>query len=1070
MVRRIYFESVKKWLIAAGITGGTLIGGLFLLLLSTGAISDFTFSGDSICAGTIEDPCYAYMNFTANEDIFIYPLGNDPWGRNTTFEFEPNVKSWKLQRSWGDTWRNIPLNKSCTGTWCGLSDSKDERVFSYAFRKGRTYQIRLVAMKNDPTDSIKWSAFDGQIDPYWLGVEDYIIDGTKIYINDSKIYLSAEPHTTTGSPVVVELESKIYTGDITVAFGFPSDSYKPTGLDRWNPHNVTTEYNYTCNYNFSYELTPEKRAWCYYDDDDFDDSNESRVVVFNHTFDWGNIESKTVWWSTTEVEDWTPLNWQTTKIMYEHEGVNTWRIAKNIPITKDKRYKTRINIEFPIYQIPQEKYWICLMPSSYNDNIALANANNHLYCLDPWVNGSLMTDIFGYYKFNGTITDETGNSDATNNSCTPASGLIGQSFNFGGTNDYIDSNDSPDLNNDFSVSLWFNTTMSGRGQLFSYFASTDVGEDYVQTFISSGKVFFYVRGGSGTYPTAETSSTYNDGDWHHMVFTWEGTGEDAYLIMDDTETISDTTSGISADIATINYPYLGVTSELKLDYIGKIDEFGVWTKVLTSTEITALYNSGNGITYPFQTYEADPPTYSLNSTDSTAAGASIEHRLKWNSTEGLSGYSFSFCNGSNCDSSGEAATGGTITTDGLYTIHTFTSNGTFTVSENISSASVLVVAGGGGGGGGYTSPGGGGGGAGGLIYKYANRTIANESYSVVIGSGGAGGVADTGSGNYVKSVSGKDSSFSTFVAVGGGGGGAFNGVSGQVGGSGGGMAYITGAAGAGTAGQGYGGGDGADHSQNGGGGGGASEVGGDASDTVGTVPGLGGDGLEINISGTNTNYSGGGGAGLGYNGNTAETNIAAGGAGGGGAGGENTAGNLDGVDGTDALGGGGGGGGGIINTNTDADGGDGGNGVVVIRYLTPGRTGWVEDAWVAMNGAINWSNVTKSVNATVGAEIQWCVKVNDTYDVWNSTSCDTPFKYNTTEGSTCACPAVDNDWEIDMSDHCNITDDCNLGTGTLNFTGTGYMTCNATINTTSMGNLSADQKINVSETCIIYVD
>ena len=57
-----------------------------------------------------------------------------------------------------------------------------------------------------------------------------------------------------------------------------------------------------------------------------------------------------------------------------------------------------------------------------------------------------------------------------------------------------------------------------------------------------------------------------------------------------------------------------------------------------------------------------------------------------------------------------AATGGTITTDGDYKVHTFTSSGTFTVSSAPDYVHYLVVAGGGGGGG-HTH--GGGGGAGG---------------------------------------------------------------------------------------------------------------------------------------------------------------------------------------------------------------------------------------------------------------------------------------------------------------------------------------------------------------------
>ena len=63
------------------------------------------------------------------------------------------------------------------------------------------------------------------------------------------------------------------------------------------------------------------------------------------------------------------------------------------------------------------------------------------------------------------------------------------------------------------------------------------------------------------------------------------------------------------------------------------------------------------------------------------------------------------------------ATGGTITTSGLYTIHTFTTSGTFTPNQS-GTVDYLVVAGGGGAGSTTTSPvtgttntGGGGGGA-----------------------------------------------------------------------------------------------------------------------------------------------------------------------------------------------------------------------------------------------------------------------------------------------------------------------------------------------------------------------
>ena len=71
---------------------------------------------------------------------------------------------------------------------------------------------------------------------------------------------------------------------------------------------------------------------------------------------------------------------------------------------------------------------------------------------------------------------------------------------------------------------------------------------------------------------------------------------------------------------------------------------------------------------------------------------------------------------------------------------------------------------------------------------------------------------------------------------------------------------------------------------------------------------------------------------------------------------------------------------------------------------------------------------------------------------------------------TCTCAGLDTDWEIDMSDHCNITANCDLGTGTLSFTGAGYMNCNATINTTDLGDPGSTGQLNIQEACIVYVD
>jgi hypothetical protein len=59
-------------------------------------------------------------------------------------------------------------------------------------------------------------------------------------------------------------------------------------------------------------------------------------------------------------------------------------------------------------------------------------------------------------------------------------------------------------------------------------------------------------------------------------------------------------------------------------------------------------NSTNNATLEWRTFlviESTPPTYSLNSTNSTLAGTYVMHRLNWTDNSGLSGYIFSFWNG-----------------------------------------------------------------------------------------------------------------------------------------------------------------------------------------------------------------------------------------------------------------------------------------------------------------------------------------------------------------------------------------------------------------------------------------
>ncbi len=171
-MKRIYWQTIKKWALIVGIpTGVAGFTLLFIYLSALGVIDVTGYSGDMMCAGTELDPCLAYINFTTTEDIFIYPIGYDPWGRDTPFETDIGLKDWKIYRSWGTGWREIKLNETCKYTWCGAPPKSPDNKYAFAFRKGRNYQIKIVALKDDPKEDIKWGF--GPVDPVWYGTEKY---------------------------------------------------------------------------------------------------------------------------------------------------------------------------------------------------------------------------------------------------------------------------------------------------------------------------------------------------------------------------------------------------------------------------------------------------------------------------------------------------------------------------------------------------------------------------------------------------------------------------------------------------------------------------------------------------------------------------------------------------------------------------------------------------------------------------------------------------------------------------------------------------------------------------------
>ena len=594
MARRITAARVKKWGIGIGAVGVPTTILLIWFMMSLGVIDVTGYSGDVVCAGTELDPCFAYINFTVNEDVFVYP--SDDWS-STPLELDIEPKSIQMYRSWGKGWREIKLDQSCTGTWCGLSNAKDTRKFSFAFRKNRDYQIRFKVLKNNPEEDIKWGF--GPVDPIFYGIySDYIVDGDKVYIDDENIYLSAEPHTTSGGWVVYNFTSKVYTGNADLAFGFDVNTSRPLEIERYNPTNESRQKSYTCAYEFNYTISPNY-FWCYREEVSNETNETYDKIVFEHAFETGDIPTKTAYWTEYYIDEWKSFSSSFNSVNYDYQGMNKWWFNKNIPIVEDTEYLLRVKIESSGgFNEPKRKYWVAIKPSS--ETIQQAINNGHFYALDPWTVG-LNVGLRGYYSFD----DASGTSVNENVSSyynltfigTPdwVDGKIGGGLNFtGAANEEAYVTNAYYINNsDFTVSLW-----TRQYVIPPNIASIFCGRGGTPNFNFCW--LFWDPNTGLTWKNSDDTTilpTQNlmDASWHHLVMTRDNFN---YTLYEDgawSGTIINTKDEVVFNRFWVGGKYQYESTSASM--IGTIDEVGIWNRSLTYSEVIELWNGGDGLAY-----------------------------------------------------------------------------------------------------------------------------------------------------------------------------------------------------------------------------------------------------------------------------------------------------------------------------------------------------------------------------------------------------------------------------------------------------------------------------------------
>ncbi|MDX1416421.1 MAG: LamG-like jellyroll fold domain-containing protein, partial [Candidatus Promineifilaceae bacterium] len=206
------------------------------------------------------------------------------------------------------------------------------------------------------------------------------------------------------------------------------------------------------------------------------------------------------------------------------------------------------------------------------------------------------------------FADQSGSGNAA--VCEPAScptpdsnGQRDGAFTFDGTDDVLDTQGGVVelARGDFSIAAWVKTTGSSQG-IVTKNDSDNVWENGEKSFYidASGMPRFVGFGDGFISSTAKV----NDGQWHHILVTWDFTSGKAGKIYVDGEDVTSTATSYNAanadnaddtlKIAEPNFQASGSDIEAPNHFKGALDELLVYNRALAANEAADLYAYGSG--------------------------------------------------------------------------------------------------------------------------------------------------------------------------------------------------------------------------------------------------------------------------------------------------------------------------------------------------------------------------------------------------------------------------------------------------------------------------------------------
>ena len=236
---------------------------------------------------------------------------------------------------------------------------------------------------------------------------------------------------------------------------------------------------------------------------------------------------------------------------------------------------------------------------------------------------ALTDNLEGYWKFDessGNASDSTanGNTLTNNNTATYGPAVINNgAYLASASTQFFSKSDTASLSitGDLSISGWFyNTDSAVSGTFVSKWLDAGNQRGYIFDYdpASSGTLRLVLSTTGSDFPLVTvTGASLSSTTFYYLTMTFKASTskvnfyKNASLVGAE-QTISassifDNTADFTVGMDTGGKGYLN----------GRVDELGVWARVLTGAEITELYNGGAGLSYPFTPDSASPRRFDL---------------------------------------------------------------------------------------------------------------------------------------------------------------------------------------------------------------------------------------------------------------------------------------------------------------------------------------------------------------------------------------------------------------------------------------------------------------------------